>query len=47
MNGSTMVIVAESKDEILSLLREDIYAKSGVWDVDNVSILPERLAAII
>ena len=28
---------AESKEEILAKLREDVYAKSGVWDVDNVS----------
>ncbi|KAK1756837.1 hypothetical protein QBC47DRAFT_377782 [Echria macrotheca] len=35
MNGSSLVVVAESKAEILDILRDDIYAKSGVWDVDN------------
>ncbi len=37
MNGSTVIIVAESKEEILETLRKDVYAKEGVWDVDNVS----------
>ncbi|KAK3327118.1 hypothetical protein B0T19DRAFT_420827 [Cercophora scortea] len=39
MSGSTVIIVAESKEEILKVLRDDIYAKSGVWDVDNVSFI--------
>lgn len=34
-----MIIVAESKEEILGKLREDVYAKKGVWDVDNVSFV--------
>lgn len=38
MAGSTLIIVAESKEEILGKLREDVYAKQGVWDVDNVSV---------
>jgi len=37
MSGSTIVIVAESKEEVLATLRDDVYAKNGVWDVDNVS----------
>jgi len=36
MSGSTLVIVASSKEEVLQTLREDVYAKSGVWDVDKV-----------
>lgn len=39
MSGSTLVIVASSKEEILQTLREDVYAKSGVWDVDKVRFL--------
>ncbi|KXX81934.1 Protein YciI [Madurella mycetomatis] len=34
--GSTIVIVAESRDEIKEILKKDIYATSGVWDVENV-----------
>jgi uncharacterized protein YciI len=35
--GSTIVIRASSREEIKELLRQDVYAKSGVWDVENVS----------
>lgn len=34
--GSTIVIVAESRDEIKEILKKDVYATSGVWDVENV-----------
>ncbi|KAK0720905.1 hypothetical protein B0H67DRAFT_484616 [Lasiosphaeris hirsuta] len=44
MTGSTVVITAESKEEILKTLRNDIYAKSGVWDVDNAQIWPLKCA---
>lgn len=37
--GSTMVVLASSRDEIKEILRRDVYASSGVWDVDNVSLL--------
>jgi uncharacterized protein YciI len=36
--GSTLVCVASSKEEILELLNKDIYARSGVWDMESVSI---------
>jgi hypothetical protein len=35
--GSTLVTVASSKEEVLELLRADVYAKNGVWDVEKVS----------
>lgn len=34
--GSTMVAVASSKEEVLDLLKNDIYAKEGVWDFSKV-----------
>lgn len=34
--GSTLVCIGESKEEIIDMLRKDIYATSGVWDVDKV-----------
>lgn len=37
--GSTLIAVATSKEEVIETLKNDIYAKSGVWDVDNVSWL--------
>lgn len=36
--GSTIVIQASSRDEIKEVLRRDVYAKSGVWDVENVGL---------
>lgn len=44
MNGSTIVVVAESKEEILSILRDDVYAKSGVWDVEKAQMWPFKCA---
>ncbi len=37
--GSTLVCIAESKEEIMADLKKDIYATSGVWDVEKVSRL--------
>jgi len=36
--GSMLVMVAETKEEIVTTLKNDIYGTSGVWDVDNVSL---------
>jgi uncharacterized protein YciI len=44
MSGSTIVMVASSRDEVVNLLREDVYAKNGVWDVDNVQMWPLKCA---
>lgn len=37
--GSSLVVVASSKEEVLDILKQDVYAQNGVWDVDNVSFL--------
>ncbi|KAK5628802.1 hypothetical protein RRF57_004517 [Xylaria bambusicola] len=42
--GSTLVCVASSKEEILEILNKDIYATSGVWDMDNIQIWPAKFA---
>lgn len=34
--GSMLVVVAESEQEVRETLAKDIYATSGVWDIDNV-----------
>ncbi|KAI1494968.1 hypothetical protein F5X96DRAFT_665171 [Biscogniauxia mediterranea] len=36
--GSTLVVVASSKEEVKQLLANDIYGTSGVWDVENAKI---------
>jgi hypothetical protein len=30
---------ASTREEVIETLRQDIYTKSGVWDVENVSLL--------
>lgn len=34
--GSTITIVAASREEVISILSNDIYTTSGVWDVEKV-----------
>ncbi|KAI1081212.1 hypothetical protein F5B20DRAFT_537312 [Whalleya microplaca] len=42
--GSTFVLVAESKEEVKSIIAKDIYSTSGVWDVDNAQIWAVKIA---
>ncbi|CAG8982391.1 hypothetical protein HYALB_00007513 [Hymenoscyphus albidus] len=35
MKGSAMIAIASSKEEVLEVLKNDIYAKSGVWNFDK------------
>ncbi|KAF3057965.1 putative dimeric alpha-beta barrel protein [Daldinia childiae] len=34
--GSTLVVVAESKEEVKAILEKDIYTRTGVWDTEKV-----------
>lgn len=36
INGSVMLALAESKEEVLAELKKDVYAKEGVWDESKV-----------
>ncbi|KAM4057485.1 YCII-related domain-containing protein [Hirsutella rhossiliensis] len=38
--GSTIVCLAESREDVLKQLREDIYNTSGVWDTEKAQIYP-------
>ncbi|OAL70782.1 hypothetical protein A7D00_5111 [Trichophyton violaceum] len=44
MNGSTLIVAAEGVEEIREILSKDIYATSGVWDLDNMKIIPFKCA---
>ena len=37
---------AENKEKVIQALKEDVYYKSGVWDVDNAEITPMKLAVL-
>ena len=36
--GSSLVVVASRKEEVKDILKSDVYAQNGVWDVENVSV---------
>lgn len=38
--GSAVIAVAETKEEVIAQLKEDIYYANGVWDVENAQIFP-------
>lgn len=40
MKGSVLVAVAESRQEVLKLVKEDVYSTHGVWNVEKVQIYP-------
>lgn len=42
--GSTLVCVAKSVEEVREQLSKDIYATSGVWDMDKVRTPSKQLA---
>lgn len=43
-SGSTLMIVAESKQEVIDLIKDDVYVKSGVWDIEKAMIWPAKIA---
>jgi hypothetical protein len=40
--GSAMVAVATTKEEVIEVLRNDVYFKGGAWDMNRVQIWPFR-----
>ncbi|CCF39902.1 hypothetical protein CH063_10613 [Colletotrichum higginsianum] len=45
--GSTIVCVAESKEEIMEMLKRDVYVDRGVWDLERVQMWPVSLVMAI
>jgi hypothetical protein len=43
--GSTVIIEASSREEILGILGKDVYVESGVWDLDKVRSFSLSLSA--
>jgi len=37
---------ADTKEKCIKALKEDIYYKSGVWNVDGATITPMKLAFV-
>lgn len=34
--GSHLQIVADTREEALALIHDDVFAKNGIWDLDNI-----------
>lgn len=39
-HGSSFIAVAESKEGVIDLIKDDIYVKSGVWDLEKAQVFP-------
>ncbi|KAK4938923.1 hypothetical protein LTR28_009487 [Elasticomyces elasticus] len=44
INGSVMMALARSRDEVMEKLREDVYFRRGVWDESKIQIFPFKSA---
>ncbi|WPG98721.1 Hypothetical protein R9X50_00151500 [Acrodontium crateriforme] len=44
INGSVMLAVADTKEEVMEKVRSDIYFTSGVWDESKIQIFPFKSA---
>ncbi|KAL7926045.1 hypothetical protein ACQKWADRAFT_281609 [Trichoderma austrokoningii] len=42
--GSVIIVVAESAEEAKNMLKDDIYVKAGVWDLEKTQIYPLKCA---
>ncbi|KAL8835368.1 MAG: hypothetical protein Q9170_003357 [Blastenia crenularia] len=40
--GSVMIARAESREDVVKALRQDIYCSQGIWDLEKVQIHPVR-----
>ena len=41
-----IIIEAESTEDVIALLKKDVYYETGVWDVDNVTVIPMKVSII-
>ena len=39
-----MIMQANSREDVVEHLKDDIYHKQGVWDVENAVIIPMKLS---
>ncbi|KAF5717151.1 branched-chain amino acid aminotransferase [Fusarium mundagurra] len=40
VNGSAIIARAKSEADVLAILNNDVYARSGVWDLENIKFIP-------
>ncbi|KAI1213210.1 uncharacterized protein F4807DRAFT_314017 [Annulohypoxylon truncatum] len=44
INGSAWLVRANTEADVRAIVANDIYAKIGVWDLDNVTVTPFKCA---
>lgn len=42
VSGSAIIARARSAEDVLEVLRQDVYVKEGVWNMDEMQIFPVR-----
>ena len=45
--GSSLILEAASKAEVIEFLKTDVYYKEGVWDVENVGLNKQHLVHLV
>ncbi|KAF5593859.1 toxD [Fusarium subglutinans] len=40
VDGSAIIARAKSEADVLAVLKNDVYARSGVWDLENIKFIP-------
>jgi hypothetical protein len=45
--GSMVTALVESEEELREILSKDVYATSGVWDVEKAQIIPVSIASYV
>lgn len=45
--GSTIMVVAESREAVVDLLKNDIYVESGVWDLEKVRGIQKTIPRLL
>lgn len=44
MKGSACLIGAATREEVVERLKKDVYVQEGVWNLDQVQIIPFKSA---
>ncbi|KAI9930839.1 hypothetical protein ASPWEDRAFT_47814 [Aspergillus wentii DTO 134E9] len=43
-NGSMLIVVVENEEQVWEILKNDVYVKNGVWDLERAQIIPFKSA---
>ena len=44
MKGSACLIGAKTREEVVERLKQDVYVKEGVWNLEDMQIIPVKSA---